>query len=99
METRDSIDSVDAIYGIERNERKSEPEVFEDTDGYLRMNIDLETATGEEYAMITLDNQHRFFTVTTDTQGSVRVIAGSDSEFESPTTSYYDRINITFTEE
>ncbi len=63
------------------------------------MNIDLDTFTGEEYAILTLDNQHRFFTVTTDTQGSILVIAGSDSEIVSPSVSYFDRINITFTEE
>jgi hypothetical protein len=63
------------------------------------MNIDLDTFTGEEYAIISLDNQHRSFTVTTESQGSVRVIAGSYSGFEGPTTSYYDKINITFNEE
>jgi hypothetical protein len=62
-------------------------------------NIDLDTFTGEEYALMTLDNQDRTFTVTTDSQGSVWVVAGTDSGFEGPTTVYYDKINITFTEE
>jgi hypothetical protein len=99
-----------------------EPEVVEESDGWLRMNIDkgnqasegedlinlgtlanpnidLDTFTGEEYALMTLDNQDRVFTVTTDSQGSIWVITGTDSGFEGPTKVYYDRINITFTEE
>jgi hypothetical protein len=62
-------------------------------------NIDLDTYTGEEYALMTLDNQDRLFTVTTDNDGKVWVIAGTDSGFEGPTTVYYDVIDITFNEE
>lgn len=99
-----------------------EPEVIEESDGWLRMNIDkdnqaskgedminlgtlanpnidLDTFTGEEYAIMALDNEGRVFTVTTDSQGGVWVIAGTDSGFEGPTTVYYDNINISFTEE
>jgi len=99
-----------------------EPEVIEESDGWLRMNIDkgnqasegkhminlgtlanpnidLDTFTGEEYALMTLNNQDSLFTVTTDIDGRVWVIAGTDSGFEGPTTVYYDTINITFTEE
>lgn len=99
-----------------------EPEVIEESDGWLRMNIDkgnqasegehminlgtlanpnidLDTFTGEEYALMTLDNQDRLFTVTTDNNGVVWVIAGTDSGFEGPTKVYYDKINITFSEE
>ena len=99
-----------------------EPELIEESDGWLRMNIDkgnqasegedminlgtlanpnidLDTFTGEEYALMTLDNQDRTFTVTTDNDGVVWVIAGTDSGFEGATTVYYDRVNITFVEE
>ena len=62
-------------------------------------NIDLDTFTGEEYALMTLDNQDRLFTVTTDKDGKVWVIAGTDSGFEGLTKVYYDTINITFSEE
>jgi hypothetical protein len=99
-----------------------EPEVIEESDGWLRMNIDkgnqasegedminlgtlanpnidLDTFTGEEYAIMTLDNQNRAFSITTDSQGNVWLIAGTDSGFEGPTTVYYDQISISFVEE
>jgi hypothetical protein len=99
-----------------------EPEVIEESDGWLRMNIDkgnqasegehminlgtlanpnidLDSFTGEEYALMTLDNQDRVFSVTTDNDGVVWVIAGTDSGFEGLTKVYYDKINITFSEE
>jgi hypothetical protein len=99
-----------------------EPEVIEDSNGWLRMNIDkgnqasegqdminlgtisnpnidLDTFTGEEYAIMTLDNQDRAFSVTTDSQGNVWLIAGTDSGFEGPTTVYYDQISISVVEE
>jgi len=99
-----------------------EPEVIEDTAGWLRMNIDkgnqasegedminlgtlanpnidLDTFTGEEYAIMTLDNKGITFTVTSDNQGNVWVIAGTDSGFEGLTRVYYDKIQITFSEE
>ena len=44
-------------------------------------NIDPHTFTGEEYANMTLYNQDRVFTVTTDSQVSVWVITGTDSGF------------------
>jgi hypothetical protein len=99
-----------------------EPEVIEDSDGWLRMNIDkgnqasegedminlgtlanpnidLDTFTGEEYAIMTLDNHDRTFTVTTDNDGGVWLIAGTDSGFEGPSRVFYDKINITFDED
>ena len=94
-----------------------EPEVVEDADGWLRMNIDKgnqasegedminlgnlanpnldpETATGEEYAIKTLDNKDRPFEVSTDDRGVLWFIAGTDSGFEGLTTVYYDVIYI-----
>ena len=99
-----------------------EPEVVEEADGWLRMNIDkgnqasegddminlgtlanpnidLDTFTGEEYAIMTLDNQERNFTVTTDGEGSVWVIVGTDSGFEGLTKVYYDKISIELIED
>jgi hypothetical protein len=98
-----------------------EPEVIEDTAGWLRMNIDkgnqasegedminlgtlanpnidLDTFTGEEYALMTLDNQDYPFSMTSDAQGSAWVIVGTDSGFEGLTKVYYDLIEIIFTE-
>ena len=94
-----------------------EPELIEETDEWLRMNIDkgnqasegedminlgtlanpninFDTFTGVEYAIMTLDNQERAFTVTADHAGSVWVIVGTDSGFEGPTKVYYDKISI-----
>jgi hypothetical protein len=99
-----------------------EPEVIEEADGWLRMNIDkgnqasegedminlgtlansnidLDTFTGEEYALMTMDSQRREFSMTTDENGSVWVIAGTDSGFEGPTKVYYNQIRIVFSSE
>ena len=61
-------------------------------------NIDLGTFTGEEYAMMNLDNQDRPFHVTSDEDGSIWVIIGSDSGFEGATTIYYDSMDIRLVE-
>jgi hypothetical protein len=99
-----------------------EPEVIEEGDGWLRMNIDkgnqasegedmvnlgtlanpnidLDTFTGDEYALMTLDNRSTSFDVTTDKDGNAWVIVGTDSGFEGPTLVYYDQISIRFIEE
>lgn len=98
-----------------------EPDLIEDSSGWLRMNIDkgnqasegqdminlgtlanpnidLDTFTGEEYAIMTLHNQELLFSVTTDSQGSAWVIIGTDSGFEGATTVFYDTIELTLTE-
>jgi len=62
-------------------------------------NINLETFTGEEYALMTLDNLDKTFSVTTNSDGSVWVIVGTDSGFEGLTKVYYDQIAIEFIEE
>ncbi|MFC2055460.1 hypothetical protein ACFLV7_14365 [Chloroflexota bacterium] len=94
-----------------------EPEVIEDSDGWLRMNIDkgnqasegqdminlgtlanpnidLDTFTGEEYALMTLDNQEQPFEVISDPEGILWFIVGTDSGFEGLTTVFYDKISI-----
>jgi hypothetical protein len=62
-------------------------------------NIDLGTFTGEEYTLMNLNNQMISFTVTSDRDGSIWVLVGSDSGFEGPTTVFYHSIDITLTEE
>jgi hypothetical protein len=84
---------------IDKGNQASEGEDMINLGTLANPNIDLDTFTGEEYAIMTLDNQDRTFTVTTDNDGSVWVIAGTDSGFEGPTSVYYDKIIITFNEE
>ena len=62
-------------------------------------NIDISTSTGEEYALMNLNNQEMPFTVTSDKDGSIWVLVGSDSGFEGATTIYYDAIEIQLMEE
>ena len=62
-------------------------------------NIDISTFTGEEYALMNLNNQAMPFTVTSDKDGSIWVLVGSDSGFEGATTIYYDAIEIQLMEE
>ncbi len=61
-------------------------------------NIDLGTFTGEEYALMNLNNQAMPFTVTSDKDGGIWVLVGSDSGFEGATTLYYDALEIQLTE-
>ncbi len=49
--------------------------------------------TGREYRIKTLDNDGQPLTVTTDGEGRVWLIVGTDSGFEGLTTLYYDRIS------
>jgi hypothetical protein len=84
---------------IDKGNQASEGEDMINLGTLANPNIDLDTFTGEEYALMTLDSQGREFSVTTDSQGGIWLIAGTDSGFEGPTTVYYDTINITFTEE
>ena len=66
---------------------------------YSNPNIDAETQVGDEYALMRLDNQYVPFQVTSDKEGNIWVIIGSDSGFEGKTAVYYNSINITLTEE
>lgn len=98
-----------------------EPEVIEEGDSWLRMNIDkgnqasegehminlgtianpnsdLDTFTGEEYALMSLSSDGREFQVTSDDRGRAWLIAGTDSGFEGLTKVYYDRILVEFIE-
>lgn len=61
-------------------------------------NIDLDTFTGEEYALMTLTSEDRLFEVIPDGNGIVWLIVGTDSGFEGPTRVYYDKISIQMNE-
>ncbi len=84
---------------IDKGNQASEGEHMINLGTLANPNIDLDTYTGEEYALMTLDSQERVFTVTADNNGVVWVIAGTDSGFEGPTKVYYDKIGFTFSEE
>ncbi len=62
------------------------------------LHIDLETFTGQEYALMNLNNQHVPFRVASGKDGRIWVITGSDSGFERTTAVYYDAIDIQLTE-
>ena len=62
-------------------------------------NIDLDTFTGEEYALMTLTSEGHTFEVISDDHGMAWLIAGTDSGFEGPTKVYYERISISILEE
>jgi hypothetical protein len=54
--------------------------------------------TGEAYAIKTLNSEGRAFQVTSDGDGKLWLIVGTDSGFEGPTTVYYDRISVELAE-
>ncbi|NIM92735.1 MAG: hypothetical protein GTO18_03340 [Anaerolineales bacterium] len=58
----------------------------------------MDTFTGVEYALMTLDSEDRPFEVTSDSKGVLWFIVGTDSGFEGPTGVYYDRISIELVE-
>ena len=58
--------------------------------------LDVETA-GEVYAIKTLSNEGRPFRVTTDADGRLWLIVGTDSGFEGPTAVYYSQISFVLT--
>jgi hypothetical protein len=57
-------------------------------------NIDLDTFTGVEYALMTLTSEGRTSEVVSDDQGRAWLIVGTDSGFEGPTKVYYNRIVV-----
>ncbi|MBP1927737.1 hypothetical protein J2741_000284 [Methanolinea mesophila] len=48
---------------------------------------------------MTLNSRGRNFPVTSDNDGRIWVIIGTDSGFEGPTTVYYDTVEITLRED
>ena len=59
---------------------------------------ELGDSTGEEYKIKSLTNQERSFEVTTDADGALWLIVGTDSGFEGLTTLYYGQIAIVLSE-
>jgi len=84
---------------IDKGNQASEGKDMPNLGTIANPNIDLGTFTGEEYAIMNLNNQELSFRVTSDADGSIWVIIGSDSGFEGATTLYYDAIEIRFIEE
>ena len=83
---------------IDKGNQASEGEDMINLGTISNPNIDLDTFTGEEYALMTLTREGRSFEVVSDAQGKVWWIAGTDSGFEGPTSVYYDKISIQMSE-
>ena len=79
---------------IDKGNQASEGEDMINLGTLANPNIDLDTFTGEEYALMTLTSEGRSFEVVSDDQGMVWLIAGTDSGFEGPTGVYYSRIVV-----
>jgi hypothetical protein len=93
-------DSIDWLrMDIDKGNQASEGEDMINLGTYSNPNIDPETQTGDEYALMRLDNQYVPFQVTSDKEGNIWVIIGSDSGFEGTTAVYYKSIDIHLTEE
>jgi len=93
-------DDIDWLrLNIDKGNQATEGEDMINLGTIANPNIDLGTFTGEEYALMNLNNQELSFRVTSDADGSIWVIIGSDSGFEGATTLYYDAIEIRFVEE
>jgi len=93
-------DDIDWLrLNIDKGNQATEGEDMINLGTIANPNIDLETFTGDEYAIMNLNNQMIPFTVTSGKDGSIWVLVGSDSGFEGATTLYYDAIEIHLTEE
>ena len=93
-------DDIDWLrLNIDKGNQATEGEDMINLGTIANPNIDLGTFTGEEYALMNLNNQELWFRVTSDADGSIWVIIGSDLGFEGATTLYYDAIEIRFVEE
>jgi len=84
---------------IDKGNQASEGSDMINLGTYSNPNIDAETQVGDEYALMRLDNQYIPFQATSDKDGNIWVIVGSDSGFEGKTAVYYNSISITLTEE
>ena len=61
-------------------------------------NLDPETADGLTYALMDLTGEGQEFMVTSDAEGNVWIIVGTDSGFEGLTAVYYDTISVNLSE-
>jgi hypothetical protein len=84
---------------IDKGNQASEGEDMINLGTLANPNIDLDTFTGEEYALMTLTSEGHTFEVISDDHGMAWLIAGTDSGFEGPTKVYYERISISIFEE
>ena len=92
-------DSIDWLrMNIDKGNQASTGEDMINLGTIANPNIDLETFTGDEYAIMNLNNQALSFHVTSDADGSIWVMIGSDSGFEGATTIYYASIETNLTE-
>jgi hypothetical protein len=83
---------------IDKGNQAEEGEDMINLGNIANPNLDPETADGSTYAIMDLDSEGQRFTVTSDGDGKLWIIAGTDSGFEGPTTVYYDRITVELTE-
>ena len=83
---------------IDKGNQASEGEDMINLGTIANPNIDLDTFTGEEYALMTLSSEGRDFEVLSNDQGKAWLIAGTDSGFEGLTRVYYDGIYVKLTE-
>ena len=83
---------------IDKGNQASEGEDMINLGTLANPNIDLDTFTGEEYALMTLTSEDRLFEVISDGNGIVWLIVGTDSGFEGLTRVYYDKISIQMNE-
>lgn len=94
------FDSIDWLrMDIDKGNQAIEGEDMINLGTFSNPNIDAETQVGDEYALMRLDNQYVPFQVTSDKEGNIWVIVGSDSGFEGKTAVYYNSISVTLTEE
>jgi hypothetical protein len=83
---------------IDKGNQASEGEDMINLGTLANPNIDLDTFTGEEFAIMTLTSEDRLFEVISDGNGIVWLIVGTDSGFEGLTRVYYDKIFIQMNE-
>ena len=83
---------------IDKGNQESDGEDMINLGTLSNPNLDPDTSTGDEYALMTLNSQGRNFQVTSDKDGSIWVVIGTDSGFEGATTVYYNSVEITLTE-
>jgi hypothetical protein len=84
---------------IDKGNQGSEGEDMINLGTLSNPNLDPDTTTGDDYALMTLNSQGRNFQVTSDKDGTIWVIIGSDSGFEGTTTVFYNMVEITLMEE
>ncbi len=77
---------------IDEGNQASEGEDMFNPGTIANPNIDLDTFTSEEYALMTLTSVGRSFEFISDDQGWVWLIVGTDIGFEGPTGVYYSSI-------